>query len=106
MVSATGFDDADDGCDFFSGFFASYVQPVLSTEGDGTDGVFTPVVVDLYLPMLCVYLDVGPLGQCVVTGFTHSAGWEDLFSDLDDAFFKCAEDGNRLLLSEFLTGFG
>ena len=49
VEAAAGFDDGDDGGDFWAGALIAKVQPVAASEGDWAHGTLAPIVVDLEL---------------------------------------------------------
>ena len=83
--------DREDGRDFWTGFWASDVQPVLATNCERAHGILAEVLIDLDAAVFEIKLQPCPLVESVLAGFSELARWQSMRSDLGDLrpeFFK------------------
>jgi hypothetical protein len=73
LEAFAGLHEREDGCDFWTSFLASDMQPVLATNGQATHGILAEVLIDLDATILEVDLQARPLVEGVLAGFCEFA---------------------------------
>lgn len=91
-----------------SAFFTSYEEPVLPSDGKGSDGSFGWIIVEAGRGVLGIVLQVRDERAKISQGlFKLRFGKDDSFcQSLFDSFDHCIDDWDRLGLSKFDSLFG
>ena len=82
LEALAGLHDRGDGRDFWTGFWASDMQPVLATNFQTTHGILAEVLMNLDAAVFEIKLQPCPLVEGVLDGSCEFARWQNMRSDL------------------------
>jgi len=106
VPAPASFDEGSEGGDLRSGCRAAHVQPVLTSERQGSKRAFAPVVIDRPSAVLQIRFPPAPLSQRRVASLGPLAPRLDWLADFPPSSFQLGHAGHTLCRAQRQAGRG